>query len=88
MKPESIDKRRARQKREAVRSVVIAAVLELAGAAVCVGLALIPGMPVVLSAAFFVPAAVCLLLILSAVRALKERFREIEGGELDAAGQY
>lgn len=88
MKPESIDKRRARQKREAVRSVVIAAALELTGGAVCVGLALIPGMPVVLSVAFFVSAAVCLLLILSAVRALKERFREIEGGEMDAAGQY
>lgn len=88
MRPEDTEKRRARRKREAVRSVVIAAVLELAGAAVCAGLALIPGMPVVLSAAFFVPAAVCLLLILSAVRALKERFREIEGGELDAADQY
>ena len=49
---------------------------------------LIPGMPLGLSIAFFVPAGLCLLLILSAVRALKERFREIEGGELDAAGQY
>ena len=88
MKPESIEKRRARQKKEAVRSVVIAAVLELTGAAVCVGLALIPGMPLGLSIAFFVPAGLCLVLILSAVRALKERFREIEGGELDAAGQY
>ena len=88
MKPEGIEKRRAQQKKEAVRSVVIAAVLELIGAAVCVGLALIPGMPIGLSIAFFVPPVLCLLLILSAVRALKERFREIEGGELDAADQY
>lgn len=88
MKPESIEKRRARLKKEAVRSVVITAVLALVGAAVCVGLALIPGMPVGLSIAFFVPPVFCVLLILSAVRALKERFEEIEGGELDAADQY
>lgn len=88
MKQESIEARRARQKREAVRSVVIAGVLELIGAAFCVCLALIPGIPVWLSIALFAPAVLCLLLILSAVRALKERFREIEGGELDAAGQY
>ena len=32
--------------------------------------------------------AFCLLLIVPALVVLKERFKEIEGGELDAAGQY
>lgn len=88
MKPESIECRRAREKREAVRSMAIFGVLELAVAALCVWLALRPGVPGWLSVLLFVPPVLGVLLIPSAVRALKERFREIEGGELDAAGQY
>ncbi len=88
MKRESTEQRRARRKKEAVRSVVIAAVLELAGAALCVSLARTPGMPLGLSIVLFVPAVLYPFLILSAVRVLKARFKEIEGGELDAADQY
>lgn len=88
MKPESIERRRAREKRDAVRSMAVFGALDLAEVVFFVWLALRPGVPGWLSVLLFVPPVLGVLLIPSAVRALKERFREIEGGELDAAGQY
>ena len=49
---------------------------------------MIPGMPQWCVILFGVLAVLCLALILPALLVLKDRFKEIEGGELDAAGKY
>ena len=86
--PESTEDRRARRKREAVRGVLGFALLQIVCGASFLALCLIPGLPGWLFVPFAALAVGCLLLILPAVRALKARFKEIEGGELDAAAQY
>lgn len=86
--PESIEKGRARRRREAVRGVTLFSLLQLACVVCFASLCFIPGLPgwaVVLFAAL---AVFCVLLIVPALAALKERFYEIEGGELDEARQY
>lgn len=88
MKPGNIEERKAAQKREAVRGVVLFALLQVCCAVGFWALGLIPGMPGWCRALFWVLAAGCLVLIIPASLVLKERFREIEGGELDAAGKY
>ena len=88
MKPESIEARKEQRKRSAVRGVLLFALLQLA-CAVCFGaLCFIPDMPGWCVILFGVLAALCLVLILPALLVLKDRFKEIEGGELDAAGKY
>ena len=88
MKPENTEKRKERRKRSAVRGVVFFALLQVA-CAVCFGsLCMIPGMPQWCVILFGVLAVLCLALILPALLVLKDRFKEIEGGELDAAGKY
>lgn len=77
-----------RKKRGAVRGVAIFALLQSAGAA-CIGaICFIPGIPRWVSIPCLALAVLPLLLILPAIWALKERFKEIEGGELDAADKY
>lgn len=88
MKPENIEARKARRRREAVRGVVIFALLQLVTAACFGALCFIPDSPPVLNILWLVLAAVCLLTILPAVYLLNVRFQEIEGGELDAAAEY
>ena len=51
-------------------------------------LCLIPGIFPWLRVVLAVTAILCLVSILPLAWALRIRFREIEGGELDAAGQY
>ena len=88
MKPANIEEKKRRRKRSAVGGVVFFTLLQLA-CAVCFGaLCFIPGMPGWCSALFQGLAALCLLLIIPAVKLLRERFKEIEGGELDAAAEY
>lgn len=88
MKQRSIEERREKRKKEAVSGVVFFSLLQLA-TAICFGsLCLIPDAPLWLIILFWVLAVFCLLLIIPALLVLKERFKEIEGGELDAAGQY
>ena len=88
MKPENIDDRKARRKRSSVRGVLLFALLQLA-CAVCFGsLCFIPDIPKWLFVFFLVLAIFCIILILPAILVLRERFKEIEGGELDAAGKY
>ena len=88
MKPENIKERKAKHKREAVVSVVMFTLLQLA-TAVCFGaLCFIPDVPGWFPVVFGVLAALCLLFIIPAVLLLKTRFQEIEGGELDAAAEY
>lgn len=88
MKPRNIEERKAQRKRSAVRGVMFFVVLQLASAACLGALCLIPDLPRWCFILFAALAALCILLIVPAVWVLKERFREIEGGELDEAGQY
>ena len=90
MKQENIDvaARKAKRKREAVCGIVLFGVLQLA-TALCFGsLCLIPDLPKGVCVLFLVLAAVCVLLLIPALVVLRQRFQEIEGGELDEAGQY
>lgn len=88
MKQESIECRKAKRKKEAVQGVAFFALIQLA-CAVCFGaLCLIPDMPGWCVVMFGILAVLCLLLIIPAVLLLKDRFQEIEGGELDAAAEY
>ena len=87
MKQESIEERRARKKKEAVRGVLGFALFQVFFAVCFVLLRLIPDLPKWLMVCFLVLAALCLVLILPALCVLKARMKEIEGGELDAADQ-
>ena len=88
MKPENIKEKKAAQKRGAVRGVVLFALLQACCAVAFWALGLIPGLPGWCRVLFWVLAVGCLVLIIPASLVLKERFREIEGGELDAAAKY
>lgn len=88
MKPENIEVRKARRKREAVRSVVLFALLQAACVITFTALCRIPDLPRWLFYLFAALGALCVVPVLFALWALRQRFREIEGGELDASGQY
>lgn len=85
MKPENTERK---QKREAVHGVLVFAGIELISAAIFGCLCLIPDAPKALIIFLLAMAALSVLSIIPALCVLKERFKEIEGGELDAAGQY
>ena len=82
------DGRKSRRRREAVTGVLLFGLLQLCCAAGLWALGLIPGLPGWCRAMFWILAAGCVILIIPALIMLKKRFEEIEGGELDAAGQY
>ena len=88
MKQDSIEVRKAKRKKSAVSGVVIFSLIQLASAACLGALCFIPELPGWCKVMFAVLAGVCLLFIIPAVMLLKERFQEIEGGELDAAAEY
>lgn len=88
MKPESIEEKKAARKRDAVRGVVLFALLQGVSAVAFWALGMIPGMPGWCTGLFWVLAIGCLALLVPAFVVLRARFREIEGGELDAAGKY
>ena len=80
--------RRRKYRRQAVWGVALFGLLQLACAACFGALCFIPGLPRWLFWLFAVLAAACAALMIPALAVLKQRFREIEGGELDAAAQY
>ena len=86
--PANTDRRRRKYRRQAMLGVVMFALLQLAGTACFGALCLIPDLPRWLMVLFVVLAAACAALILPALVVLKQRFTEIEGGELDEASQY
>lgn len=88
MKPESIEERRAQRKKSAVRGALLFAVIQLASAACFGALCFIPELPKWVLVLFAVLAVVCLAMLIPVLLVLRMRFKEIEGGELDAAGQY
>lgn len=85
---ESIEAKKRRRKREAVRGVVLFALLQAACVAGFAALCWIPDLPRWLFWIFAVLAGFCIVPVLVALVVLRQRFQEIEGGELDAAGQY
>ena len=88
MKPESIEEERCRKKREARRGVLFLGAILLPLTAGLLVPCFLPDMPVAAKWICAVSAAGCMLLFLPALWALKQRYREIEGGESDAAAQY
>ena len=86
--PESIKARRARRKRAAVLGVGLFAMFQRVCAVGLAALALLVEMPGWCAGLLWALAALCAALIIPALRVLKIRFQEIEGGELDAASQY
>ena len=84
----STEAEHARRKREAVRGVALFGLLQLACTACLASLCFIPDLPGWTVVLFAVLAAIPLLMMAGAFVVLKQRFREIEGGEQDAAGQY
>ena len=84
MKHESTEARQARRKRDAVRGILFFAMLQIITSVACASLCFIPGMP----RWAIILCLVLAILIIPALFVLKSRFKEIEGGELDAAGKY
>lgn len=77
-----------RRKRSAVCGVVLFALIQLAVIGVMTGLCFIPGMPGWCVALFGVLAGLSGVSLIGAALVLRQRFHEIERGELDAASEY
>lgn len=88
MKQESIEEKRTKRKRGALRGVLIFAGIQVVVAAFLCAMCLVPDAPKALVVCFLVLSGLNVLSIIPALCVLKARFKEIEGGELDAAGQY
>lgn len=88
MKQESIKEKKTKRKKEAVYGILGFAALQVVCAAAFGSVCFIPDIPQGIFWCFLALAVLCLLLIVPALCVLKERFKEIEGGELDAAGKY
>jgi len=88
MKPKNIEAVKAGRKRDAVRSVALFTIFQLGMAAFMVWLCRLPDCPGWASILFGVLAALSLGMIVPALLLLKQRFKEIEGGEQDAAAEY
>ena len=87
MKPENTDRHRM-QKREAIKGVLTFMILQLLSAGILLRLAWIPELPTWLSSVLRIIAAADVLAILPSGIVLKQRLKEIEGGEQDEAGKY
>lgn len=88
MKQENTEEKKAKRKKEAVYGILGFAALQLICAAAFGSVCFVPDVPKGMYWCFLALAVLCLLLILPAFCVLKARFKEIEGGELDAAGKY
>ena len=86
--PEGLEARRRRRRRQAMLSVAAFALLQGAVAVFFAALCFIPDLPRWVFRLFAALAGLCGLLVLPALVVLKQRFKEIEGGELDAAAEY
>lgn len=85
---ESIKERQARRKRDAVRGLLFFGILQVVTCVAFLALCFIPGLPKWAVTLFLVLGILCLAMIVPALFVLRSRFKEIEGGELDAAGKY
>lgn len=80
--------RKRRQRRQAVLGVALFVLLQAACVVCFAALCFIPDLPRLLVWLFAALAGVCGLLVIPALVVLKQRFQEIEGGEIDAAAEY
>ncbi len=87
MRQENIETRRTRR-RDAVRGALFFVLIQCFAAGVLIWACLLPNMPGWAAGLFAFLAAAVLASLFPAFWVLKERFQEIEGGELDDAGQY
>ncbi len=88
MRQESIEAAHRRKKRAAALGVTFYGLIMLGSAAVMAGLCFIPDMPLAAQIVLGICAAGFVLMFLPALWVLRARFKEIEGGESDAAAQY
>ena len=88
MKRVSTEDKKAKRKKEAVSGVLGFAALQVVCAAAFGSVCFVPDIPRGGFWCFLVLAVLCLIMVVPALFALKERFKEIEGGEVDAAGKY
>lgn len=79
---------RERRRRDARRGVALFGLFQGVIAAVFLSLCFIPDLPGWAVTLFAALALSCVISFLPALGALKERYKEIEGGELDEARQY
>lgn len=77
-----------RQKRDAIRGVALFIALQLMCVIAFIALCMIPELPQWALLLFAALAVLCVVPIGIALVVLKQRFDEIQGGELDAARQY
>lgn len=84
----SIKEKQARRKRDAVRGLLFFGVLQVITCVAFLALCFIPGLPQWAITLFLVLGILSLAMIIPALLVLRSRFKEIEGGELDAAGKY
>ena len=85
--PKNIDPKRQR-KREAVQGVLLFAGIQLACMVLLAALCFLPGLPGWCVALFGALAVLSGVSLIGAALVLRQRFREIERGELDAASEY
>lgn len=85
---ESIKEKQARRKRDAVRGLLFFGVLQVITCVAFLALCFIPGLPQWAITLFLALGILSLAMIIPALLVLRSRFKEIEGGELDAAGKY
>lgn len=85
---ESTKARQARRKRDAVRGLLFFGVLQIVTCVAFLALCFIPGLPQWAITLFLILGILCLAMIIPALLVLRSRFKEIEGGELDAASKY
>lgn len=76
------------QKTAAVQGAALFSLLQVVSAVAFIALCLIPDLPRWAMVLFAVLAVICVIPIGIALVVLKQRFQEIQGGELDAARQY
>lgn len=86
--PDTRESRRRRQRRQAVLGAASFTLLQAACAACFAALCFIPDLPRRVFWLFAALAVLCGLLVIPALVVLKQRFKEIEGGESDAAAEY
>ncbi len=84
----TVESRKRRRRRQAVLGVTLFALFQAACAGCLAALCFIPDLPGWAFRLFAALALLCGLPIVPALVVLKQRFKEIEGGEYDAAAEY
>ncbi|MEY8258816.1 hypothetical protein AALA80_00540 [Oscillospiraceae bacterium 50-60] len=86
--PANTDHRRRKYRRQAVLGVAMFGLLQLACVIAFGAVCLIPGLPRWLFWLFAAMAVLCVGMMLPALAVLRQRLKEIEGGEFDEALKY